>query len=135
MAYNNRKIFPIDLKHSTAVGVSVPYNGNAVFVSTYQTKDAIRSNLLNFFLTNKKERYMNGNFGFNFRNYLFEAINSNNIEHIQEDMQTILSQKFKTIKIINLEIDQNQDENSFAVKLSYSILNSIIPEPTLELTI
>lgn len=135
MAYGSKKIFPIDTKPSIAVGVSVPYNGNAVFVSTYQTKDAIRANLINFFLTNKKERYMNGKFGFGFRDYLFEQLSSGTIEFIQQDMQTILSQKFKSIKIIDLEIDQNQDENTFSVKLFYSVLNSNTPETPLELTV
>lgn len=135
MAINARKIFSLDTKPSIAIGVSVPYNGKAVFNSTYLTKDAIRANLLNFFLTNKRERYMNSKFGFDFRKYLFEQIASGNISFVQQDMQTAISQRFKSIKIENLEIDQNIDENSFNVKLFYSILNSNILEKPLEFVI
>ena len=53
MAFNARKIYPIDTKPSVAIGIGLPFNGNAVFNSTYLTKDAIKSNLLNYFLTNQ----------------------------------------------------------------------------------
>jgi hypothetical protein len=45
MAYGAQKIFPIDTKPGTAVGVSIPFNAPAVFTSTYTTKDGIRNNL------------------------------------------------------------------------------------------
>ena len=53
MAFGAKKIFPIDTRPGTAVGVSIPFNNNSVFFSTYTTQDAIRNNLINFFLTNK----------------------------------------------------------------------------------
>ena len=52
MAFNIRKIDPIDLQPRKAVGVSLPFSGKAVFNSTFQTKDAIKTNLINYFLTN-----------------------------------------------------------------------------------
>ena len=71
MAFNARKIYPIDTKPSVAVGIGLPFNGNAVFNSTYLTKDAIKSNLLNYFLTNQYERYLNNNFGANLKAFIF----------------------------------------------------------------
>ena len=50
MAFNERKIFPLDTKPSTAIGINIPFNGSAVFNSTYLTKDAIKANLVNYFL-------------------------------------------------------------------------------------
>ena len=49
MAFGAKKIYPIDQRPGTAVGVSIPFNAPNVFFSTYTTKDAIRNNLLNFF--------------------------------------------------------------------------------------
>ena len=43
MAFNVRKIDPIDLQPRKAVGVSLPFSGKAVFNSTFQTKDAIKT--------------------------------------------------------------------------------------------
>ena len=79
MAFGAKKIFPIDTKPGTAVGVAIPFNAPAVFFQTYTTKDAIRNNILNFLLTNKNERYLNNNFGANIRALIFEQISKNNI--------------------------------------------------------
>jgi hypothetical protein len=103
--------------------VSVPYNGNAVFKSTYLTKDAIKANIINFFLTNKRERYMNNRIGFNLREFLFEQITTGNTDFLQQDIEKILSQRFKSVKVINLEVDQLVDNNSLHIKLFYSVLN------------
>ena len=73
MAFGAKKIFPIDRKPSTAVGVDIPFNSPGVFKSTYLTKDAIRANLINFFLTNQNERYLNPTFGGNLRAFIFIA--------------------------------------------------------------
>ena len=74
MAFGAQKIFPIDTKPGTAVGTSLNFNDPGVFLSTYTTKDAIKNNLINFFLTNRTERYLNPNFGGDLRKYIFEQI-------------------------------------------------------------
>ena len=83
MAFGAQKIFPIDTKPGTAVGVSLNFNNPGVFQSTYLTKDAIKNNLINYFLTNQTERYLNPNFGGNLRKYLFEQINSNTTDFLK----------------------------------------------------
>ena len=50
MAFSPQQIAPIDFDASTAVGVNIPLNGPAVFISNYQTKDAIKNNLINFII-------------------------------------------------------------------------------------
>ena len=50
------KKFPLDIPNSpsqqnaTGIGVSFPFNGDAVFNTTFQTRDQIRTNLINFFI-------------------------------------------------------------------------------------
>ena len=57
--------FPIDTEARKTVGFGFPLNGDAVFKPTYQTKDQIQANLINYLLTNKSERVFNPNFGAN----------------------------------------------------------------------
>jgi hypothetical protein len=72
----NRKINPIDLPQNdkVAVGVTFPFDGPAVFNSSYTTKEQVKSNLINLLLTSPGERLMNPNFGVGIRDLLFEQV-------------------------------------------------------------
>ena len=48
---------------SAAQGFSFPLSGNAVFNPTYTAEEVIRTNLINWLLTNKGERVFRPNFG------------------------------------------------------------------------
>jgi phage baseplate assembly protein W len=128
MAFGAKRIFPIDQKPGTAVGVSIPFNAPAVFNSTYTTKDAIRNNLLNFFLTNQTEHYLNNQFGANLRAFIFEQINSNNLDSLKENIQSLISQYFTNIRVDKLDILQYPDYNEINVQLFYSIINTGITD-------
>jgi len=128
MAFGAKKIFPIDQKPGTAVGISIPFNAPAVFFSTYTTKDAIRNNLLNFFLTNKTERYLNNNFGANLRAFIFEQITSGNLDFLKGDIQNLLDLYFSNIRVENLDILKYPDYNEIEVSLTYSIINTEITD-------
>ena len=80
MAYRIYNQFPSDLKNGRrAIGFSLPFTGEAVFNPTYTTKDQMRSNIINYFLTNKGERIFNPSFGANLREKLFSQITLGNI--------------------------------------------------------
>ena len=128
MAFGAKKIFPIDTKPGTAVGVTIPFNAPAVFFSTYTTKDAIRNNLLNFFLTNQTERYLNNQFGVNLRAFIFEQITTDNLDGLKENIQLLISQYFTNIKVEKLDILQYPDTNEINVQLYYSIINTGITD-------
>ena len=72
----NRGIHPLDLPENeqVAVGVTLPFDGPAVFNSSFTTNDQIKSNLLNLLLTNPGERFMNPRFGIGIRRFLFEQV-------------------------------------------------------------
>ena len=124
MAFGAKKIFPIDQRPGTAVGVSIPFNAPNVFFSTYTTKDAIRNNLLNFFLTNQGERYLNPNFGSNLRAILFEQITTGRMEFLQQNIQTLIAKYFSNINVENISIDTPPDTNEVFVKVTYSIIDT-----------
>jgi phage baseplate assembly protein W len=128
MAFGAKKIFPIDFKPGTAVGVGLPFNAPAVFNSTYTTKDAIKYNLLNYFLTNKTERYLNPNFGGNLRAFIFQQITSGNTEGLKSDIQSQLKTYFPNVNVDSLNIDFITDENQISVALTYNIINTGISD-------
>ena len=74
MAISTKKINPLDRQPRKAVGIDIPFSAPAVFNSTFQTKDALKVNLINFLLTNRGERPLNPNFGGGIREMLFENI-------------------------------------------------------------
>jgi phage baseplate assembly protein W len=132
MAFNPVQIYPIDLNNSKAVGVDIPFNGLAVFKSNYLTKDAIKNNLINFFLTNPGDRYLNPTFGGGLRAFIFEQINANNLDFLREDINDKLSLYFPNIIINDLVITGQTDTNQININLNYSISNTNISD-TLEI--
>ena len=76
MAFGAKRIFPIDTKPGTGVGVAIPFNAPGVFRTTYTTQNAIKTNLIDFFLTEPGERYLNPTFGGGLRSFIFEQISN-----------------------------------------------------------
>jgi phage baseplate assembly protein W len=128
MAFGAQKIFPIDTKPGTAVGVSLNFNNPGVFQSTYLTKDAIKNNLINYFLTNQTERYLNPNFGGNLRKYLFEQINSNTTDFLKEDIQQQINLYFPNVIVASLDVVEYTDTNQIVVTLKYTIADTNISD-------
>jgi phage baseplate assembly protein W len=124
MAFGAKKIYPLDTKPGTAIGVSLPFNAPAVFFSTYTTKDAIRNNLLNYLLTNKTERFLNIDFGANLRQFIFEQITTNNLNNLKDSIQQLINYYFPNIKIEKLDILQYQDTNEIEITITYSIIDT-----------
>jgi len=132
MAFNPQQIYPIDLNASKAVGVDIPFNGDAVFKSNYLTKDAIKNNLINFFLTNPSERYLNPTFGGGLRAFIFEQITNDNLDFLRENINDKLIIYFPNITVNDLTVTGNIDTNQINVELNYSVINTNISD-TLEI--
>ena len=123
MAYRIANKFPIDTKAGRAVGVSIPFSAPWVFTSTFQTKDAIRTNLINFFLTNRNERVFQPTFGGNLRRFIFESISRGTTESIKQNIQEGVTRYFPQVLIRDIEILSSEDLNTLNVILSYEIVN------------
>ena len=124
MAFGAKRIFPIDTKPGTGVGVAIPFNAPVVFRTTYTTKDAIRNNLINYFLTNKTERYLNPNFGANLRAFIFEQITNGNLDFLKQDIQAQLTAFFPNVLVQNLEVTGNPDTYEANVILTYNVVDT-----------
>jgi phage baseplate assembly protein W len=132
MAFSPQQIAPIDFDASVAVGVNIPLSGNAVFISNYQTKDAIKNNLINFFLTNPGERPLNPTFGGGLRNFIFEQITEDNLNFLREDLNEKISVYFPNIEVKDLTVTGQSDINQITVTLKYAVMNTTITD-TLEI--
>jgi len=128
MAFNTQQINPLDFNSSVAIGVEIPFNGNAVFKSNFQTKQALRNNLINFFLTNPGDHYLNPTFGGGLRNFLFEHINSDNLDFLKEDISEKLNTKFPNVQVTSLNVIGNDDFNSISVEINYQVSNTNISD-------
>jgi len=128
MAYNQQQIFPIDLNNSAAVGIDIPFNGPVAFKSNFVTKDAIKSNLINFFLTNPGERPLNPSFGGGLRNFIFEQISNDTTEFLTEDVSTKVAVFFPNVEIQDLNILSNSDTNQITINFTYIVKNTNIQD-------
>tara|TARA_R100001369_G_C3264897_1_gene158873 strand:- start:399 stop:803 length:405 start_codon:yes stop_codon:yes gene_type:complete len=128
MAFNPQQISPIDFNKSAAVGVDLPFNGTAVFKSNFQTKDAIKNNLINFFLTSPGDRFLNPTFGGGLRDFIFEQISNDNTTFLQQDITNKIQQFFPNITITSLNILENADFNSINIELNYEVANTNITD-------
>ena len=128
MAYKVQRINPLDLQPRKAVGVSLPFQGKAVFNSTYNTKDATKSNLINYFLTGKNERVFNVNFGAGLRNLLFENITQDKIQEIELNIRAGLDLYFPRVLINTLNLQAYPDQNLINFELKYSVAQTNIQD-------
>ena len=110
-------INPIDLQDSRAVGVIFPFNGNAVFRSSYTTQQQVKSNLINVLLTEPGERVYEPNFGVGLKSQLFvQQINEDELEAKIKDQVTF---HVPEIEITNLVLQVVPDEHTLYIRLTY----------------
>lgn len=135
MAFQIRKIDPLDLQPRKAIGVSIPFSSKSVFNSTYQTKDAIKTNLINYLLTGVGERYFNPTFGTPLRKQLFENITQEKITFISELIKDGLQLYFPNILVSELRLEGTPDQNLITLYLKYSILNTNIVDQIITIVV
>jgi len=128
MAFEAKKINPLDLQPRKAIGVSLPFTGLGVFNSTFATKDAIKNNLINFFLTGKGERFLNPAFGTGLRNLLFENISKQNLDAIDGEVKESLRNYFPQVIPININTQGEPDKNSVTFSMRYQIQDTGIED-------
>lgn len=121
MAYKVQRINPLDLQPRKAIGVGLPFDGRAVFHSTYTSKDAVKANLINFFLTGKNERFLNLEFGAGLRNFLFENISPESVEQLRLNIVENLKLYFPRVLVQDLKLTPVFDQNLIIFTLKYSV--------------
>ena len=138
MPYIVRNIDVLDIKPSTGIGVSVPFDGPTGINTTFTTKDTIKSYLnivfvysqplLNFILTGKRERVFNPSFGSGVRELLFQPITDDIIDQVDNLIRGGVENYFPTVDIQDLEVTLQPNSHSFNIYLSYTIINTNIED-------
>jgi phage baseplate assembly protein W len=111
----------LDLNPNQGIGVALPFNPDNIFTINYTTKDQIKSNLLNFMLTNKGERFFNPNYGANIRALLFEQ--NTDLGQINNALLASIGENFPTITVNALDFYPEADNSSLKIVLNYTVNN------------
>ena len=122
--YITQNIPVLDLYKSKGIGINIPFNNTTGLNITYNTKDSIRANLLNFLLTGTRERILNTNFGTNIRNQIFEQVDNNQIDEIKQLVFDYINYNFSNILLNNLYI--TPEDNNISIYFDYSVKNTNI---------
>jgi phage baseplate assembly protein W len=125
MPFNPQYIDVANLNPNIGLGVSIPFTGSNIFTSTYTTQEAIKSNLINYFLTNPGEIPLKPTFGGGLRQFVFEQISDPTFNDVKSHMQNKLTQVFPSVIINKLDIlSSTIDENLIIINLQYSVNNT-----------
>jgi phage baseplate assembly protein W len=128
MAFNVQQINPLDLQPRKAVGVGLAFSSTSVFNSTYSTKDALKANRINYFLTEKGERFLNPALGAGLRALLFEQMTEDKKEEINYVVRQGVSEWFPNVLIQDIKTAYSQDTNTVTVLMNYSVLQTNIQD-------
>jgi phage baseplate assembly protein W len=124
MAFGAVQISPNDTLPRVGIGVDIPFIAGGVFTPNYLSRQAVKNNLINYFLTNPGERPGNPEFGGGLRRFIFEQISTGTLEFLKEDIQAKIATQFPNIVLVNLNVLSNPDYNSVTVEIYYSIANT-----------
>jgi phage baseplate assembly protein W len=128
MAFGALQKFPNDTRPRIGIGVNIPFNEGGVFTPNYTTAQAIKNNLINYFLTNPGERPGNPSFGGGLRKFIFTQISSGNLDFLQEDVTQKIATKFPNINVKNLEVLASPDQNQVTIQIYYTVVNTSIED-------
>lgn len=128
MAFEVQKINPLDLQPRKAVGVNLPFSGKAVFNSNYQTRDAIKTNLINYFLTSKGERFMNPTFGNGLQRLLFDQLTEDKVNFIDAEIRRDLAFYFPKVEPTEISTIGIPDTNTVQFFLKYKVRDTNIED-------
>jgi len=126
--YIFQNINPLDTKPSVGIGIKVPFNGFTGINTTYTTKEAVKSNLLNWFLTNDRERPFNPTFGANLRAQIFEQITAESFNTINDSITQEIGTYFPNILIDDLRVEGSPDHNTIQIYFRYSLSETNIED-------
>ena len=128
MAFGAIKKFPNDTRPRVGVGVDIPFSAGGVFTPNYSTREAIKNNLVNYFLTNPGERPGNPTFGGGLRGFIFQQLAEENWDFLKEDIGQKLQTFFPDVIVDKVSVVGNQDYNEVVVNINYAVANTGIED-------
>ena len=126
MAYRVPNRTQEDISARTAIGISIPFS--KLFNQTYTTREAVKSNLINYLLTDKGERPLNPLFGSDIKKALFNPIVKDTLDGLEIQVREGIESLFPLVDIKNLVITPLADFNQTNIALTYSVFNNELDE-------
>tara|TARA_R110001606_G_scaffold382982_1_gene545049 strand:- start:3140 stop:3547 length:408 start_codon:yes stop_codon:yes gene_type:complete len=123
MARIVNNVFPSPNSGSAALGFSFPLSGPAVFNPTFTTKEVVKTNLINWLLTNTGERVFRPNFGADLRSLIWEGVNDGTTSALESRIRDNISSNFPSIEVKNINFDNQPDQNTINFILDYEVRN------------
>lgn len=113
---------------SVAIGVSIPFNSylgsGSLFNQTYTTEVQLKSNIINFILTERGERPLNLNFGSSLSKYIFGNITTDSLQTLEMSLLNDLKIQFPegiyNIKFTSVKANPNYDYNTINIVIDYN---------------
>ena len=134
MAFRPIKIPTTDFLLAQGVGVDIPFSyDRGVFRSNYTSREAIKNNIINYFLTEPGERLDNPNFGGGLRSFIFEQISTGTLDGIEEDISIKMSTQFPQVRVNSIEVLGTEDYNTIRIIVKYSIPQQGVLEEEFEI--
>lgn len=116
------RLNPQDFGQPKGIGISVLYSNNtSIFNSTTTTKDQVKSNLINYVLTNKGERLYDPNFGGDVRRAIFEANDDLTFDEIAIRLEKEILQYVPNIILQSIVIKRDPDQNLVNIIINYQL--------------
>ena len=116
------RLNPIDIGQKKGIGINVLFNNSTnVFNQTFTTKEQVKSNLINYILTDKGERFFNPQFGGNLRASLFEP--DTTFDSVAARLEQEIIAYVPNIIVRDIIIRKQSDSNLVNLVLEYSINN------------
>jgi phage baseplate assembly protein W len=116
------RLNPQDIGQPRGIGVSVLYNNSTnVFNSTITTKEQVKSNLINYVLTNKGERLYDPNFGGDIRRAVFEANDDAAFESVIARLEDEILAYVPNIILQSITLQKNPDYNMVTISINYQL--------------
>lgn len=124
MAYDVKTISPLDVRKSISIGVKIPFSEGVGFTRVYTTKEQLKYNIINYLLTDKRERIFSPNFGSGIRRRLFEQITQETTDQLEYSLTTQIENYFPNIKVTRLSVTSNPNKNTINILFSYYVINT-----------
>lgn len=116
---------PGEFNKRKAIGVLMPFSSDSVFTSTYNTLEAYKVNLYNFFMTSQGERYLNPRLGSSLLQYLFEpGFTEESKASLQGTILNEIETYFPRLEITQLDIEEYVDKHIYQVKIQFKVRNT-----------
>jgi phage baseplate assembly protein W len=96
-------------------------------IVTKKGPDAIKRSVRNLILTNYYDRPFRSNIGSNVQNLLFENPNPLIAVFIKDAVKEVIQNFEPRVKLVEIAVTYDEDNNGYSVSLAYIILNRNVP--------